>query len=592
MWSQFLQAIHESPTDDTPRLLFADWLEERSDPRGDFIRTQCLLARVSVWDPSRRHLHERERQLLRQYRDHWMEPFAGTGIRVGFRRGLLDVYLRQDELLLLVDLVHSPAWVWVGGLCVLDSPPPGSVEWLSLMENYSLYANTFANDWRRSWGDAATHLYAFLTSTALAGLDAVRINYTPLGDALVYTLATSPHGTGLGHVDLQANRITSDGVRVLMTSPNLKSMTHLNLAGNFIDGRGIADLANSAGVSRLQELVLVNTLDRDCFWRDVAGRMTAFQALANSPQLDNLREFYAPTGPTLDVLLPSHHLRRLQVLSFCELSRSSQEIQSALHSHGYLFWDSYHLQGYYGIKPVNLQQREELRELLEAIKIAPSINEKPLRGNVLFRPLDRGELNVTALEENPWTEQVTHLDLTHLDIGATTVCALVTSSSLANLAGLALDAVSDNTLRALTISPYLQNLRRLSLQGYFSDQGISLLTEQAALVHLEELELDSGNISAGGVLTLLESPFLPNLSTLRLGYWCSQINPDEIANSPCLLGLRELAIQRTDVFAFPFECSPYAAHLSLLELWTHEHWHSEPALMYPRFGWRLRMLID
>ena len=37
----FLQAIIEDPDHDAPRLLYADWLEERGDPRGEFIRVQC-----------------------------------------------------------------------------------------------------------------------------------------------------------------------------------------------------------------------------------------------------------------------------------------------------------------------------------------------------------------------------------------------------------------------------------------------------------------------------------------------------------------------------------------------------------------------
>jgi uncharacterized protein (TIGR02996 family) len=34
----FLEAICANPDDDVPRLIFADWLEERGDPRGEFIR--------------------------------------------------------------------------------------------------------------------------------------------------------------------------------------------------------------------------------------------------------------------------------------------------------------------------------------------------------------------------------------------------------------------------------------------------------------------------------------------------------------------------------------------------------------------------
>jgi uncharacterized protein (TIGR02996 family) len=43
----FLQAILDAPADDTPRLVYADWLEEHGQPdRGEFIRVQCALARL------------------------------------------------------------------------------------------------------------------------------------------------------------------------------------------------------------------------------------------------------------------------------------------------------------------------------------------------------------------------------------------------------------------------------------------------------------------------------------------------------------------------------------------------------------------
>jgi uncharacterized protein (TIGR02996 family) len=42
----FLDAICAAPDDDTPRLVFADWLEEHGEPeRAEFIRVQCRIAR-------------------------------------------------------------------------------------------------------------------------------------------------------------------------------------------------------------------------------------------------------------------------------------------------------------------------------------------------------------------------------------------------------------------------------------------------------------------------------------------------------------------------------------------------------------------
>ena len=40
----FFEEIRDQPNNDVPRLIFADWLEERGDPRGEFIRVQCDLA--------------------------------------------------------------------------------------------------------------------------------------------------------------------------------------------------------------------------------------------------------------------------------------------------------------------------------------------------------------------------------------------------------------------------------------------------------------------------------------------------------------------------------------------------------------------
>jgi uncharacterized protein (TIGR02996 family) len=41
----FVRAVVEAPNDDAPRLAYADWLEERGDPCGEFIRVQVELAR-------------------------------------------------------------------------------------------------------------------------------------------------------------------------------------------------------------------------------------------------------------------------------------------------------------------------------------------------------------------------------------------------------------------------------------------------------------------------------------------------------------------------------------------------------------------
>src|SRR5262245_55430096 len=65
MEKAFLQAILDSPDDDAPRLVLADWLEEQGhSERAELIRVQCRLAALDEDDQAREALHEREQQLL------------------------------------------------------------------------------------------------------------------------------------------------------------------------------------------------------------------------------------------------------------------------------------------------------------------------------------------------------------------------------------------------------------------------------------------------------------------------------------------------------------------------------------------------
>src|SRR5690242_10519314 len=49
-----LRAIGENPQEDTPRLVFADWLEENGQPdRAAFIRTDVAMALRDEWDAER-----------------------------------------------------------------------------------------------------------------------------------------------------------------------------------------------------------------------------------------------------------------------------------------------------------------------------------------------------------------------------------------------------------------------------------------------------------------------------------------------------------------------------------------------------------
>src|SRR5438128_3754342 len=71
----FLARIIAEPDKDAPRLVYADWLDDRGESdRAEFIRVQCRLAKV---DENNRDIHPlaaRERELLEKHQEQWLRP--------------------------------------------------------------------------------------------------------------------------------------------------------------------------------------------------------------------------------------------------------------------------------------------------------------------------------------------------------------------------------------------------------------------------------------------------------------------------------------------------------------------------------------
>jgi uncharacterized protein (TIGR02996 family) len=94
----FLQAIREAAEDDTPRLVYADWLDENGDSeRAEFIRVQCDLARLEPADPRYADLHLRQLEMLARHEREWLGEWADRLVRWDFRRGLLDAVTITPE---------------------------------------------------------------------------------------------------------------------------------------------------------------------------------------------------------------------------------------------------------------------------------------------------------------------------------------------------------------------------------------------------------------------------------------------------------------------------------------------------------------
>ncbi len=79
--AELLAAIYDHPDDDGPRLVYADWLQERSDPRGEFIALQ-LRGELDA------AATKRERELVKKHGKAWLGPIAkALHSEVTWRRG-------------------------------------------------------------------------------------------------------------------------------------------------------------------------------------------------------------------------------------------------------------------------------------------------------------------------------------------------------------------------------------------------------------------------------------------------------------------------------------------------------------------------
>jgi uncharacterized protein (TIGR02996 family) len=95
------------PNNDDPRRVYADWLAERGDPRGEFIAVQCELARKFDFQ-----LAVREQQLRRAHGAQWTAELGLASCRqrpqIKFHRGFVERLELDVGDLAQIDVARTP----------------------------------------------------------------------------------------------------------------------------------------------------------------------------------------------------------------------------------------------------------------------------------------------------------------------------------------------------------------------------------------------------------------------------------------------------------------------------------------------------
>lgn len=225
--SAFLQAILAAPEQDAPRLVYADWLEERGDPRGEFIRLQVALEHLPAGSSQRSELDRRARELLAKHEAEWIGDILRNRAVWRFRRGFVE-HITMPAVYLLT----YAGRIW-------ECEPAVSVNVTDLNQ----YASAVAllpqlanlrrlNIGRNSVGDEA--LLPFAQSHCVRNLETLCAWGCRLGDESAIALAYSPILSKLRTVDLSKNMVRSRGAVALARSPFFGRIERLRVYHNRI----------------------------------------------------------------------------------------------------------------------------------------------------------------------------------------------------------------------------------------------------------------------------------------------------------------------------------------------------------------------
>jgi len=307
-YEPFLETILEYPDDDAPRLVYADWLDEQGDPRGEFIRVQCELAKLDQEEPRADELRDRENALLNLHGEKWRAEIPEWArAKCEFRRGFIeevtlwrsDVFAELKILpavapvrrLVLEEIAGkmsefrlSAAMEFATELCFLDS----RFEFADLRQLFDapfaelgyatellrLRSLTFLGAGLFDGGVARIALATELTNlqrlelvncrmTAyglrelflcehLPNLQRLDISESALGDAGAWELARSPHRRCLTHLNLRETQLTNHGIQALAESQILENLQCLDVSQNKIGDDGARALAR--GLPSLRRL--------------------------------------------------------------------------------------------------------------------------------------------------------------------------------------------------------------------------------------------------------------------------------------------------------------------------------------------------
>jgi uncharacterized protein (TIGR02996 family) len=212
-----LNAIYDHPDDDTPRLVYADWLQEHGQENyAQFIRLQCAAAREQLWSAEANRLWEEIGRVWNRLYYEWM-PALEIGWGFGNRVHQLDAvhfergFLSSRTTITCEHFAYCDRfWDWLPTRAVV----------LAITESTPALVAACANGQLRRISQVRI-------------IDGISQTDSAFRDALNAFLR-QPTLCNVEALDLAQFDMTNSTLEVLLSSPNLQRVSDLHIRFDFV----------------------------------------------------------------------------------------------------------------------------------------------------------------------------------------------------------------------------------------------------------------------------------------------------------------------------------------------------------------------
>jgi uncharacterized protein (TIGR02996 family) len=247
------RAVIAHPADLAARRTYANALDARHDPLGEFIRLECQLAQSSCVENEALGLWDRRLALLEAHAESWLAPLSEIAESTHIERGLvewvcldLDTYIARGAEIFARFPIRSMTIRGAHGRIgeILASPWTDRIEYLSLREpRFSVDRTHDLSD------DDVAELSA---SNKLRDLRGIELGFSKrIGSRSVESILDSPWCGQLEFLGLGWTAVGDEGASRIATSDRLDNLRRLNLSNTRLGQGGVRALADSRTLARL-----------------------------------------------------------------------------------------------------------------------------------------------------------------------------------------------------------------------------------------------------------------------------------------------------------------------------------------------------